>query len=142
MSGCVVSAAIDPGRVQEEVADSVHGAVVSFVGLVRDHHAGRKVTGLEYSSYLEMAEHECVLILGEAESRFNARVAIRHRTGKLAIGDVAVVVACAAAHRDTAFEAARWTIDAVKSRVPIWKHEHYSDGTSAWVDPTAPGGLA
>ena len=136
-----MSGPIDPDRLQVEVAGPAHGAVVSFVGVVRDHHQGREVVSLEYSCYPEMAEHECALIRSEAEASFGARVAIRHRIGRLEVGDTAVVVAAAAAHRTAAFDAARWTIDAVKSRVPIWKHEHYSDGTSAWVDPTVPEGV-
>jgi molybdopterin synthase catalytic subunit len=130
---------IDPAAVQRAVVSPSHGAVVTFLGTVRDHHAGRSVTGLEYSCYAEMAEQECRRIVDEAAEKFSARVDVRHRIGKLKVGDVAVVVASAAAHRDAAFESCRWVIDAVKARVPIWKHEHFADGTSAWVDPTTVG---
>ena len=68
-------------------------------------------------------------------------MAICHRIGALVVGDTAVVVAAAAAHRDAAFAATRWTIDEIKRRVPIWKHEQYADGTTAWVDPTAATGI-
>jgi molybdopterin synthase catalytic subunit len=88
-----------------------------------------------------MAEAECARIRSEAASEFGASVAIHHRIGPLRVGDVAVVVVAAAAHRDAAFAATRWTIDEVKRRVPIWKHERYLNGSSAWVDPTAPAGV-
>jgi molybdopterin synthase catalytic subunit len=115
--------------------------VVTFAGLVRNHHAGREVVGLEYSAYTEMAEMACAEIMTAAESRWECRVALQHRLGKLAVGDVAVVVAVGAGHRDGAFAAARWVIDEVKRRVPIWKREEYVDGSSGWVDPTSPGGV-
>lgn len=139
MSTFLSDSAIDPAAVQLAVVSPSHGAVVTFLGTVRDHHAGRSVTGLEYSCYPEMAEQECQRIVDEAAERFAARVDVRHRIGTLHVGDIAVVVASAAAHRDAAFESCRWVIDAVKARVPIWKHEHFADGTSAWVDPTSAG---
>lgn len=131
---------IDLAAVQASVADAAHGAVTSFVGHVRDHHGGRAVLRLEYSAYDAMAEAETARIVAEAEARWPARVAVQHRVGTLAIGDVAVVVAAGAAHRDAAFAAARYAIEEVKRRVPIWKKEYYADGSVAWVDPTAPGG--
>lgn len=113
------------------------GGIATFLGLVRDHHAGRSVERLDYSAYGPMAEAECARIVAEAEQRWPARVALRHRIGRLAIGDVAVAVAAAAAHRDAAFAACRFVIEEAKRRVPIWKREYYGDGTEAWVDPTA-----
>jgi len=121
------------------VASPSHGAVVSFVGAVRDHHEGRAVVGLSYSAYLDMAERECGAIVREAEMRWGVRVALAHRLGDLAVGDTAVIVVAAAPHRDAAFHACRAVIDDIKRRVPIWKHEHHADGTSSWVDPTADG---
>lgn len=117
------------------------GAIATFAGLVRDHHAGRAVRSLGYSAYAPMAEAACATIVAEAEARFGARVALAHRTGELAIGDTAVLVVAAAAHRGAAFDAVRWTIDEVKARVPIWKRERYADGSEAWVDPTTPTGI-
>lgn len=116
------------------------GGVVTFLGMVRDHHAGRSVERLEYSAYAEMAERECRTIVESAEERWPVRVALEHRIGALEVGAVAVAIAVAAAHRDQAFEVCRWVIDEVKRRVPIWKKEFYADGSVAWVDPTAPGG--
>jgi molybdopterin synthase catalytic subunit len=109
------------------------GAVTSFLGLVRDHHAGRMVTRLEYSAYPPMAEAECARIVAEAEARWPVRVAVEHRIGTLEIGDAAVAIAAAAAHRDEAFAACRFVIEEVKRRVPIWKKEFYADGTVEWV---------
>ena len=117
-----------------------HGAVASFLGLVRDHHEGRGVTRLEYSAYPPMAEAECARIVSEAETRWPVRVALEHRIGKLEIGDAAVAIAAAGAHRDEAFAACRFVIEEVKRRVPIWKKEFYADGTIEWVG--AGGALA
>jgi molybdopterin synthase catalytic subunit len=116
------------------------GALATFVGLVRDHHAGRGVLGLEYSAYGAMAEERCAAIVAEAEGRWRVRIALAHRLGGLAVGEAAVIVVAASAHREAAFEACRWTIEAVKAQVPIWKRERYLDGTEAWVDPTAADG--
>lgn len=130
----------DPIRIEHllaQVSGPDQGGVALFLGTVRDRDAGREVTRLEYSAYGEMAEAECNRIVREAEARWPARVAIRHRTGTLAIGEVAVAVAVGAPHRAEAFAACRYVIEELKRRVPIWKREAYADGTEAWVDPTA-----
>jgi molybdopterin synthase catalytic subunit len=119
------------------VSEPSRGGIATFLGLVRDHHAGRAVLRLEYSAYESMAEAESARIVAEAESRWPARVAMLHRLGDLAIGDVAVGVAVASAHRAQAFEACRFVVEELKHKVPIWKKEFYADGTIAWVDPTA-----
>ncbi len=113
------------------------GGIASFLGLVRDHQDGRGVIRLEYSAYAPMAEAEIAAIVAEAEAAWPARVAIEHRLGTLAIGDVAVAVVAASAHRAPAFEACRYVIEELKRRVPVWKKEFYTDGTVGWVDPTA-----
>jgi molybdopterin synthase catalytic subunit len=84
-----------------------------------------------------MAEAECARIVAEAESRWQVAVALSHRVGSLAVGDTAVAVAAASAHREAAFAACRYVIEEVKRRVPVWKREYYADGTVIWVDPTA-----
>jgi molybdopterin synthase catalytic subunit len=109
------------------------GAVTSFLGRVRDHHAGRKVTRLEYSAYGPMADAECARIVSEVEARWPVRVALVHRIGALDIGEAAVAIAAAGAHRDETFAACRFVIEEVKRRVPIWKKEFYTDGTIEWV---------
>ena len=131
---------IDLDALVRRVAASGRGAVATFLGLVRDHHAGRQVVALEYQAYGPMAEAACGTIVEEAEHRWPCRVALEHRTGRLEIGEIAVGIAVGAGHRAEAFEACRWVIDELKRRVPIWKREFYVDGTEAWVDPTAPGG--
>ena len=128
---------IDHAALLASVQAPERGGVASFLGLVRDHHEGRPVLRLDYSAYGEMAEAECGRIVAEAEARWRVAVALRHRVGSLAIGDTAVAVVAASAHREEAFAACRYVIEEVKRRVPVWKREFYADGTVAWVDPTA-----
>jgi molybdopterin synthase catalytic subunit len=124
---------IDLNALTARVEAPERGAVASFLGLVRDHHGGRKVARLEYSAYAPMAEAECARIVAEAEARWPVRIALAHRVGALAIGDAAVAIAAGAAHREEAFAACRFVIEEVKRRVPIWKKEFYADGTIEWV---------
>jgi molybdopterin synthase catalytic subunit len=131
--GFLSSAPLDLATLVARVEASDRGAVTSFLGLVRDHHGGRGVTRLEYSAYPPMAEAECARIVSEAEARWPVRVALEHRIGTLEIGETAVAVVAAAAHRDEAFAACRFVIEEVKRRVPIWKKEFYADGTIEWV---------
>jgi molybdopterin synthase catalytic subunit len=126
---------IDLATLITRIESPAHGGVASFLGQVRDHHDGRMVRHLEYSAYGPMAEAECARIVAEAEGRWPVRVALEHRVGTLEIGDVAVAVAAAGAHRDEAFAACRFVIEEVKRRVPIWKKEFYHDGAVQWVDP-------
>ncbi len=109
------------------------GGIACFLGLVRNHHGGREVLRLEYSAYAPMAEAECARIVAEAQARWQVDVALRHRLGRLEIGDAAVAVAVASAHRDEAFVGCRHVIEELKRRVPIWKREVYADGTVEWV---------
>jgi len=126
---------IDLAALIARIESPSYGGVASFLGQVRDHHDGRTVRRLEYSAYGPMAEAECARIVAEAEARWSVRVALEHRVGALEIGDVAVAVAAAGAHRDEAFAACRFVIEEVKRRVPIWKKEFYQDGAMQWVDP-------
>ena len=133
-----------PLELQTLVRDVVgprRGAVVSFVGTVRDHHEGKEVVALSYSAYEPMAERLCQDIVNETQRRWSVSVALSHRTGDLSIGDTAVMVVVAGDHRDEAFAGCRHVIEEVKQRVPIWKRERYADGTEAWVDPTASDGV-
>lgn len=122
-----------------QVTAPERGGVVTFLGLVRDHHQGRGVTGLSYSAYEPMAEATCSEIVVEAEARWPVRIALSHRLGDLAVADVAVAIAVAGDHREEAFAACRHVIEELKRRVPIWKRETYADGTEAWVDPSDQG---
>jgi molybdopterin synthase catalytic subunit len=130
---------LDLAALVEAVAGPDRGAVVTFVGAVRNHHEGRPVTGLSYSAYEPMADAVCAAIKTEAECRWPVRIAVVHRLGELEIGDAAVAIAAAGAHRDEAFAACRHVIEEVKRRVPIWKRERFADGTEEWVDPTKTG---
>lgn len=130
-------APLDPAALLARVAAPAHGGTALFLGAVRDHHGGRQVIRLEYSAYAAMAEAECERIVRETEARWPVTVALQHRLGTLQIGDAAVIVAAGSAHREAAFAACRHVIEEVKRRVPIWKREHYADGSVSWVDPTA-----
>lgn len=125
---------IDPGALRERVLDPAAGGYCSFEGWVRNHHQGRHVFHLEYEAYQTLAEKEGLRIIAEARERFDIlHAACVHRTGAIGIGGLAVAVCVSAAHRDAAFEACRYIIDETKSRVPIWKKEHFADGSSGWV---------
>ena len=115
-------------------ATPADGALCLFVGVVRDHNAGRAVLRLEYEAYEEMALPLMEQIAGEARRLHPvSQLRLVHRLGALAIGDASVAVAVASPHRQEAFAACRFAIDALKARVPIWKKEFYADG-SAWLD--------
>ena len=112
------------------------GGIVTFAGVVRDNNLGRKVSYLEYEAYPEMAEAKFHQIVEEARERWPAirGVAIVHRTGRLEIGEMAILVAVGSPHRnDGAFEAARYVIDRTKEIVPIWKKEVWADGAE-WLE--------
>lgn len=108
------------------------GGIVTFVGLVREQSSGRRVVQLDYEAFGPMAERKLLEISEDCRTRFGARVAIVHRTGVLRVGDAAVVIAAAAPHRAEAFAACRHAIERLKTDVPIWKKEHFEDGTE-WV---------
>lgn len=117
-----------------EVAGVGNGATAVFLGTVRSHNDGRDVTGIEYSAYDEMAELEMDSILREAAERFRiAQAVVEHRLGELKVGDASIGVAVAHAHRGEAMHALRFIVDEIKRRAPIWKLEHYVDGTREWV---------
>ena len=128
--------AIDVARERAALDHAAAGACVGFEGWVRNHNDGRAVQRLDYQAYAPLAQQEGEAILAEALERFAVReVRCLHRTGSLAIGELAVWVGVSADHREPAFAACRWIIDEVKRRVPIWKNEHYADGESGWLHP-------
>jgi molybdopterin synthase catalytic subunit len=133
----LVHAPIDHLQLIASVEAPARGGVASFLGLVRDHHEGREVIGLDYSAYEPMAEAVIGAVVTEAESRWPVAVAVRHRLGPLVIGEAAVAVVVGGGHRAEVFEACRYVIEEIKRRVPIWKRERYAGGAEAWVDPTA-----
>jgi molybdopterin synthase catalytic subunit len=135
---CTISErALDEAEVAARVEGPDAGGVVAFVGRVRNQARGHSIEHLVYEAYPEMAEREMEKIADEAGERWpGTRVAIAHRVGRLEIGDAAVVVVAASAHRDAAFLACRFAIDTLKERVPIWKREVATDG-AYWVDDHA-----
>ncbi|HET7194020.1 MAG TPA: molybdenum cofactor biosynthesis protein MoaE [Nocardioides sp.] len=124
---------LDVTEVVDALADPASGGLTLFVGRVRQQDGGRAVDGLDYSAHpsaLERLREVCERIAAEFDLH---EVAAVHRTGALAIGDLAVIVATSSAHRDEAFRASRALIDTLKAEVPIWKHQRFADGTDEWV---------
>lgn len=130
----VSSEPIDPGRLVVAVSTPASGAVVLFLGTVRDHSPGRDgVTHLEYEAYAEHVEAKIAEIVAEAREKWPLNtVAAVHRVGSLSIGEISVAVAVSSGHRVDAFPAARYVIDELKGRAPIWKKEYWSEGAE-WV---------
>lgn len=135
---CTLSAEpLDVGRVVARVVGPDAGGIVTFVGTVRDASRGHAIRHLEYEAYAGMAEREMEKIADAAALLWpGARVAMAHRTGHLAIGEIAVVIAASAPHRPEAFAACRFAIDTLKQQVPIWKKEVAVDG-EYWVEEHA-----
>lgn len=137
MRTAIVEHPLDPTALLAEVADTASGASTLFVGTVRQTNAGREVTGIDYTAYGAMAEKELAAIVGEAVANFGTeRVVVEHRLGTLTLGEASIVIAVSHARRAAAMDAQRFLIEEIKKRVPIWKREHYADGTREWVDPT------
>ena len=110
------------------------GAVVTFLGLVRDHNQGRCVLHLEYDAYEPLALRGLDRIVAEAGERWpSVRLAMHHRIGRMEIGDASVAIAAASPHRAEAFAACRYAIERIKQIVPIWKHEYF-DGGDVWIE--------
>ena len=115
------------------------GAVLLFLGVVRNHADGRPVRGMHYDAYEAMALSVLREIAGEAAERLGTdRLSVVHRTGDLAIGEVSVAIAVSSPHRAEAYEASRYVIEEIKKRLPVWKKEHYTDGDAHWVEGTVP----
>jgi molybdopterin synthase catalytic subunit len=128
---------IRPASLIEEVSSPRNGAISLFIGTVREVNEGRAVSSIEYSSYRAMASAELERILDEAEELFGvSALVVEHRIGLLGLGEVSVAIAAAHPHRAPALDCTRYVIEEIKKRVPIWKMEHYADGTREWVDPT------
>lgn len=130
----LVAETIDPRAVADAVRGPENGALLVFEGVGRATHEGRVVRGLEYEAFPEMAVPEMERIAAEVTERWpDARVALVHRTGRVAIGEPSVVIAVAAPHREACYAASRYAIDELKRRVPIWKKELYVEGDTAWI---------
>ena len=134
MRASISSTPIDLQSLIAEVESDGNGATAVFLGTVRSQNQGRGVTGIEYSSYSEMAEREMAAILREAAAQFAVGACvIEHRVGVLSVGDASIAVVTSAPHRAAAIDAMRYIVEETKRRAPIWKLEHYSDGAREWV---------
>jgi molybdopterin synthase catalytic subunit len=126
---------IDVDALRRAMVDHAAGALVTFEGWIRNENEGRSVLALEYEVYKPLAISEGERIIAEVSAQYPlVKVHAEHAEGRLELGDCAVWVGVAAAHRDEAFVACRQIIDEIKTRLPIWKKEHYSDGDSGWVN--------
>jgi len=128
------AAPVSVDRAIDAVRDPRAGGLVVFLGIVRDHDAGQPVQRLEYSSH-PTAESEMSRIMDEVAAAHDlVGLAAVHRVGRLEVGEIAVVAAVSAAHRDAAFAGARELIDRLKHEVPLWKQQEFADGTTEWVN--------
>jgi molybdopterin synthase catalytic subunit len=119
---------------EELVGHQSAGAVVGFVGVIRDHDAGRRVVRLEYSAHPSAEQVLAHVVAEVAEGSSGVRaIAASHRIGVLHIGEAALVAAVAADHRQAAFETCAQLVDTIKARLPVWKHQFFDDGTEEWV---------
>ncbi len=131
--------AIDHAGIVERVRSNLAGAVVLFLGTVRELTDGKRTTALEYEAYPEMALRQLDQLVDQAATKWPLiKAAVIHRLGHLELGDIAVAVAVSTPHRRESFEAGQWIMDRIKEVVPIWKKENWSDGTSEWVHPHLP----
>ncbi|MFQ5654354.1 MAG: molybdenum cofactor biosynthesis protein MoaE [Planctomycetota bacterium] len=131
----LVGEPIEVESILQETSAADCGALISFIGTVRNHHHGRRVLRLEYTAYEPMAEREMQSIANTLRDRWPVRaVSMVHRLGVLEIGEASILIALSLAHRKEGFEALRYAIDRFKARVPIWKKEVYRDGASEWVE--------
>lgn len=134
----ITSVALEPSVILERIGTAEDGAVLLFLGTVRATNERKRVLGMRYEAFGAMAERVLREIAGQASKRWSlSGVVVGHRTGELSVGEPSVVVAVASPHRAEAFEAGRWVIDEIKARLPIWKQEHYSEG-SVWLEGRVP----
>lgn len=134
---------IDVVRILKNGRDGVSGATVLFDGQVRNHHQGRSVDYLEFETHRPMAEKIMRAILEDARRKWSLNSAVCvHRIGRVDIGESAIVILTAAAHRAEAYEANRYIIDRVKREVPVWKREFFSDGSVEWSRSEAESGVS
>lgn len=137
--GWITLETIDPAVVLSLVGAPEDGAVVLFLGMVRDHNDGRAVSGMRYDAYGAMAEKVLQTIAEEAADRLGTdRLVAVHRVGELGIGEISVAIAASGPHRAEAFDATRYVIEEIKKRLPVWKKEHYVEGDAQWVTGTVP----
>jgi len=132
VAAAVLSNPLDAARLAAAVDNQHAGAVVTFTGVVRDHDHGRAVTGIEYVGHPSAQQ-----IIADVAAQLAGRegvhaIAVEHRVGTLAVGDLAMVAAVSASHRAEAFRTCSDLVDLIKQRLPIWKHQQFADGTAEW----------
>jgi adenylyltransferase/sulfurtransferase len=126
-----------------EIEEDENGAAITFLGVVRNHNSGRSVAALEYEAFVELALSEGNKIIDEALARHEVtNIDAAHSVGNLKVGQPAFRVTVTAHHRDAAFSACRFVVDEIKRRVPIWKREHFADGSSEWLNGSGPANEA
>jgi molybdopterin synthase catalytic subunit len=127
---------LDPNAAIDFVSDGAHGGIALFVGKIRKQNVGRTVLGIDYDLHQPLTLRQFERAASTAVERYGPamKVYLAHAYGSLSIGDIAVVVAAGSPHRDEAFRACRELIEAIKHQAPIWKREHYDDGSSAWSE--------
>ncbi len=139
----LTEAPIEVARAVAAVSAPSRGAVLVFLGTVRDSHQGRRVERLTYSAYRAMAEERLLRIVDELEAAGDdLALAIVHRLGEVAVGEASVAIAAASPHRAAAYEASREALERLKHEVPIWKREHYGDGGTAWREEESLAGTS
>ena len=130
---------IDVDAFIASVAAPAHGAIVLFLGIVREENDARAVRGMRYDAYEDMAVQVLDAIVAEAQAQLgDGMVAAVHRTGELAIGEVSVAIATSAPHRAGTFDAASYVIEEIKKRLPVWKQGHYIEGDARWLPGAVP----
>lgn len=128
---------IEPAELLKRVGREADGAVLLFLGAVRNHADGRPVEGLRYEAYVPMAREVLLELVEEALQRLGSgRIAAVHRIGELSVGDVSVGIAVSSPHRAEAYETSRILMEELKRRLPVWKRERYADGSEDWVEGT------
>lgn len=141
LRSAIVREPIDIAALVDTARSDSCGAISIFLGMVRDRNDGRTVSGIDYEAYESMAGEELARVATEVCSDVpDLRLVLEHRIGTLGIGDISVAIVAAHPHRAEACDAAREVIEELKRRVPIWKREHYTDGSREWVDPTRVSG--
>lgn len=139
MKAAITESPIEVADVLASVGSPADGAALLFLGTVREQNDGRPVSGMRYDAYAAMATEVLEAIASEAAAQAGSdRISVVHRIGELAIGEVSVAIAVSTPHRAEAFEAARYVIEQIKVRLPVWKHEHYTDAPSRWLDGAIP----
>tara|TARA_Y100000590_G_scaffold468179_2_gene649876 strand:+ start:2793 stop:3251 length:459 start_codon:yes stop_codon:yes gene_type:complete len=123
---------LDLSELSAQVVEDRHGAVVIFNGITRDHTDHRKVLFLEYEAYVPMAESKLTEIAVEICAKWDVRVNIAHRIGRIEIGDSSLIVVVGSPHRESAYRASQYSVDRIKEVVPIWKKEHF-EGGEIWI---------